>query len=86
MQKLSALVLLAASMMICQGALAQDPPTSRFKDEMRLPWTRGGTDYIRDWVVAGPLDCKLDEDCLGGESAVRPKSDDETRRADGSTV
>ena len=34
---------------------AQDAPTSRFKDEMRMPWTRGTTDYIRRWTVAGPI-------------------------------
>ena len=53
---------------------------------MRTPWTRGSTDFIRNWIVAGPLDCKLDEDCLGGEGAVRPAVDAETRRPDGSMV
>ncbi len=50
-----------------QEASSQD----RFKDEMRMPWTRGSTDYIRDWLVAGPIACKLDEDCLNGEASAR---------------
>jgi len=57
-----------------------------FKDEFRKPWTRGGTDYIRNWVVAGPIACKLDEECLPGEAALRPKADEESKRADGSVV
>ena len=37
-----------------------------------MPWTRGSTDFIRRWVVAGPIACRLEEDCVGGEGAVRP--------------
>jgi dienelactone hydrolase len=85
MQKSRAMVLLAATAFVCLASQAQQP-TSHFKDELRMPWTRGSTDFIRNWVVAGPLACKLDEDCLGGEGAVRPKADDETRRPDGTTV
>ncbi len=86
MQTTRMLALLAASAAICSNAWTQEPPTSRFKEEMRMPWTRGSTDYIRNWVVAGPLVCKLEEDCLGGEGAARPKADDESKRPDGSTV
>ena len=80
------LALLAATAVVCSHAPAQEPPASRFKEEMRMPWTRGDTDYIRNWVVAGPLACKLEEDCLGGEGAAHPKADDESKRPDGSTV
>jgi dienelactone hydrolase len=72
---------------ISLGSQAQSPPpASPFKEQMRMPWTRGSTDFIRNWIVAGPLDCKLDEDCLGGEGAVRPAVDTETKRPDGSVV
>lgn len=86
MKYTSALASLAASTAICLCAQAQEPSASRFKDEMRMPWTRGGTDYIRNWIVVGPLACKLEEDCLGGEGALRPKADEETKRPDGSAV
>ncbi len=78
---------LAASVLgvsVCLVSQAQQP--SLFKDEMRMPWTRSNTDYIRNWVAAGPLACKLDEDCLGGEGTIRPKADEESKRPDGSVV
>src|SRR5687767_7272436 len=57
-----------------------------FKDEMRMPWTRGGTDFIRTWTVAGPIPCKLEEDCLGGEGSAQPNETQELKRPDGSVV
>jgi dienelactone hydrolase len=57
-----------------------------FKDELRMPWTRGSTDFIRTWIVAGPIPCKLEEDCLGGEASVHPNEALELKRPDGSVV
>jgi dienelactone hydrolase len=42
------------------------------KDDMRQPWQRGSTDYLRRWLILGPLDCDLATDCLNGEAAARP--------------
>ena len=57
------------------------------KDEMRQPWQRDDTRYIRVWKVAGAFPCDLARDCLdipGGEAAARP--DAGQKRADGSEV
>jgi dienelactone hydrolase len=45
---------------------AQDPPAApKLKDEMRQPWSRGSTDFIRQWDIAGAFPCDLFRDCLG---------------------
>ena len=54
------------------------PPASRLKDEMRQPWERGDTRFIREWTVAGPIKCTLVAECLGDagpEAAARPTAD-----------
>jgi poly(3-hydroxybutyrate) depolymerase len=87
MKTLGLLVMSVVGMSISLASQAQQAPApTPFRDQMRLPWTRSNTDYIRNWIVAGPLACKLDEDCLGGEAGVRPKADDESKRPDGSVV
>jgi dienelactone hydrolase len=51
------------------------PPAPKLKDEMRQPWLRGDTDFLRQWKVAGPLKCTLEAECLGtagAEAAARP--------------
>lgn len=53
------------------------------KDDMRQPWQRGNTDYLRRWLVVGPLDCDLPTDCLLGEAAVRPADGTEQKVAKG---
>jgi dienelactone hydrolase len=53
------------------------------KDEMRQPWQRDNTDYLRRWLVLGPLDCDLPTDCLKGEAAVRPADGTEQTVAKG---
>lgn len=77
----------AVGLAICSSAQDQQPaPVSQFKDELRLPWTRGGTDYIRDWLVAGPITCKLADDCLAGEAATAARAavaNQELQLADG---
>lgn len=86
MRKLVLLVVSAVATAFGSFSEAQQPPPPPFKEQFRLPWTRGSTDFVRDWVVAGPLDCKLDQDCLGGEGAVRPKAGDETPLPGGGAV
>jgi dienelactone hydrolase len=53
------------------------------KDEMRQPWQRGNTDYLRRWLVLGPLDCDLPTDCLQGEAGARPADGTEQKVARG---
>lgn len=43
----------------------QAPPVPKLKDEMRQPWERGDTSFIRQWTVAGPIKCTLAAECLG---------------------
>src|SRR4051812_49200093 len=69
------------SLMFCLTAAAG------LKDEMRQPWQRDDTNFIRGWKVAGAFPCDLARDCLdipGGEAAARP--DAAQKRADGSVV
>ncbi|MEO8017308.1 MAG: prolyl oligopeptidase family serine peptidase [Pseudomonadota bacterium] len=45
--------------------------SAELKDEMRQPWTRGATDFIRQWDISGGLKCNMFVDCLdaqGGEA------------------
>ena len=77
---------LAAALGSSGDVFAQEArPTGTFKDEMRMPWTRGSTDYIRDWMVAGPIACKLEEDCLNGEAGAWA-SGPELKLPDGKSV
>lgn len=83
---LAAAIALASAISLSSGAFAQDAPSQgRFKDEMRMPWTRGSTDYIRDWMVAGPIACRLEEDCLNGEATAHP-SGPELKLPDGKSI
>jgi dienelactone hydrolase len=74
------------------SALGQEPPTApkpKLKDELRMPWQRGGDDFLRQWLVAGPFACGLAADCLsaqGGEASAQPSDGQETKRADGTNV
>ena len=63
---------------------AADPPISKLKDEMRQPWERGDTFFIRGWKVARAFRCDLARDCLdipGGEAVAKPN--ETQKRADG---
>src|SRR5688572_13219547 len=78
---------MALAMGLAMNVGAQEAPSqSRFKDELRMPWTRGSTDFIRSWLVAGPIPCKLVEECLSGEAALVPTDGMESKRPDGSVV
>jgi dienelactone hydrolase len=81
------LAIAATVMSLFASALAaQDAPRPRFEDEMRMPWTRGGTDYVRQWMVAGPIPCRLEEDCLGSEAGAHSGESMELELANGGTV
>jgi len=59
------------------------------KDEMRQPWQRGNTEFLRQWLIVGPFKCTLEQECLGtagAEGAVRPTDGLEQSRAGGPTV
>jgi dienelactone hydrolase len=75
-----------AMSLLASGLAAQSAPVSSFKDEMRLPWTRGGTEFIRRWMVAGPITCRLEEDCVGDEVATRPADSLDLKLANGTSV
>ena len=52
-------------------------PGPKLKDEMRQPWQRDDTSFIRGWKIAGAFKCDLARDCLdipGGEAAAQPDS------------
>jgi len=72
-------------------ALAQVPPPAapKLKDEMRMPWKRGGDNFLRLWLIAGPFPGDLGSDRLsgqGGEANLQPADGQEQKRADGTTV
>ena len=64
----------------------QAPPAPLFKDEYRMPWTRGSTDFIKRWTVAGPIACKMDEDCVGGEASLAPGEDQQIKLTQGGSA
>ncbi len=67
-----------AAALLCLSFLAQSqesPPAPKLKDEMRQPWTRNDTSFIKNWQLAGPFNCKLETDCAdipGGEAKAGP--------------
>ena len=66
----------AALLCLSFSTLAADaPPAPRLKDEMRQPWTRNDTSFIKNWQLAGPFKCKLESECAdipGGEANAGP--------------
>ncbi len=80
-------MLVAAVICISSALIAQANPTApKLKDEMRMPWQRNNPDYIRQWLVAGPIKGSLGIDCLAGEAAAQPKDGADLRLPDGSTL
>ena len=72
---------MVAALLSCASAMAG------LRDEMRQPWQRDETNFIRSWKIAGAFKCDLASDCLdipGGEAAARP--DSRQKRADGSAL
>jgi dienelactone hydrolase len=91
MNRFIRLVLPAAAISLCLSAAAwpeERPPAPKLKEEMRMPWQRGDTNFIRQWQVAGAFPCDLARDCLdipGGEAAASV-SDPPQKRADGTPL
>jgi dienelactone hydrolase len=82
--------LLAILVLIISGVtslFAQAPPAKpKLKDEMRMPWKRGSEDFLRLWLVTGPMPGKLAGDPLEasvGEATMRPSEGQELMAADG---
>lgn len=77
--------IMAACLLCATAAGADDPPATRLKDEMRQPWQRSNEDYLRHWLVLGPIHCDLVTDCLksaGGEAAAKPLDGAEVKLGD----
>lgn len=70
--------------------LAQVPPAApKLKDEMRMPWKRGDENFLRLWLITGPLPGELESDCFrgqGGEAHLQPTDGQEQKGADGTKV
>ena len=59
-------VALGAALLMCLSFLARSgdaPPAPKLKEEMRQPWTRNDTHYIKNWLLAGPSTCPLESEC-----------------------
>jgi dienelactone hydrolase len=59
-------VALVAAALLCLSFLARSedtPPAPKLKEEMRQPWTRNDTNYIKNWLLAGPSTCPLEAEC-----------------------
>ena len=69
---------------VFSNASAQDAPGPKLKDEMRQPWQRGDTNFLRQWKIAGPFKCTLDTECLGAvpEGAARPTQEGDVQWRD----
>lgn len=70
----------------CQASLFAQPATDthsqKLKDEMRVPWQRSGTRFLRSWLILGPVPGSLDRDVLqsvGGEAAQTPNEGQEVK-------
>ncbi len=68
------LATLGSALLLCLAFIAQaeeSTPAPKLKDEMRQPWTRNDTNFIKNWQLAGPFACKLEAECAeipGGEA------------------
>jgi dienelactone hydrolase len=78
MTDLHRLMLAALAAGLCVPATA-----ASLKDDARQPWQRGNTDYLRRWLIAGPIDCDLPSDCIGAEADMRPAEGAEQKVAKG---
>jgi dienelactone hydrolase len=63
-----------------------DTCAAGLKEEMRQPWQRGGTDYFRRWLIAGPYTCDLAKECVANEAALVAAQDAQLGAKDGSTT
>ena len=66
------------------SALGQEPPPApkpKLKDELRMPWTRGDDDFLRQWLVAGPFAGGLGADRLSGQGGEAARPADRTARS-----
>ena len=79
--RLSLLTAMLPCFLSSAGAQTAPAPT-KFKDELRMPWQRGGQNFLRLWLVAGPFACGLETDCLGGETAIHATDGLEQKRAE----
>ena len=92
MKKLPCLAVYTAIASLCLinfAAAADSPVAPGLKDELRQPWQRGNEDYLRSWLVLGPIHCDLASDCLksaGGEAAAKPADGAESKLADGTAL
>jgi dienelactone hydrolase len=81
----SVLVLAGLSLVSAQGP----PAAPKLKDETRTPWTRSDANYLRYWLMAGPIPGDLAEDCFkgkGGEATLRPVDGQEQATTNGTKV
>ena len=66
MKNIDRRVALVAAALLCLSFLARSgdtPPAPKLKEEMRQPWTRNDTNYIKNWMLAGPSTCPLEAEC-----------------------
>ena len=84
-------VCLAIMFIFVEASAQANPPTTKLKDEMRMPWQRLDSGYIRHWLLLGefpnPDRAALDVDFLkenGGEARIRPVAGMKQARPDGS--
>jgi dienelactone hydrolase len=66
----------------------QAPPASKpsLKDQTRMPWQRGNTDYFRRWIVSDNLACDLATECIPSEATIVATEGGETRDRNGKVV
>jgi dienelactone hydrolase len=74
-----ALAALAAS--VCVHAVA-----AGLRDEMRQPWQRDDTGYLRHWLALSPFECDLPTECVPDEGALQPVDGAEQKLADGTSL
>lgn len=90
MNRIRTIAAIAVTICLAYGSFAQTQAlTPKLKDEMRMPWKRGEVDYLRLWLMAGPIPGSLDTDCIrehGGEAALQPTDSLEQKTPDGSSV
>jgi dienelactone hydrolase len=83
--RMLAILLIAVSGLT--SLLAQAPPAKpKLKDELRMPWKRGNDDFLRLWLVTGPIPGRLTDDQFGssgGEALLKPADGQEYTLVDG---
>jgi dienelactone hydrolase len=80
---MAGLLLLASATARSEEPLAPQP---RISEQMRMPWQRDNTNYLRRWTLSSNLDCDLPTPCIPDEASFVATEGGESKDKEGKIV